>query len=284
MNVQQLHARPLSLKNDGALEIFFIGVGSAFASQHHQSNFLIIKGDNHIMVDFGMTGPTALLQTAGLKITDIGVLFPSHSHADHVGGIEAIALQNRYVGIPFLKKEKVKIIINEDYQRILWDRTLRGGLEYNEEETDNHRNLSFGDYFNVIRPCWKQQQPREIYEADLGDIHLEIFRTKHIPDIAAGWQESFISYGLFIDGHVFVSIDTRFDLELINLYAEKSSIMFHDAQFFPGGVHSPVTELQSLPSEIKRKMHLMHYADNWENIDISDFAGWAQQGVRYIFD
>jgi len=284
MIIQQLHTRPLSLKNDGALELFFIGVGSAFASQHHQSNFIIIKGDHHIMVDFGMTGPTALAQTAGLKITDIEVLLPSHSHADHVGGIEAVALTNRYVGIPFLKKAKVKMVINEDYQRILWDRTLRGGLEYNEEEITHHRNLSFGDYFDVIRPLWLQQQPREIYAVDYGDIHLEIFRTKHVPDTAMGWQESFISYGVFIDGHVFVSIDTRFDRELIDLYADRSSVMFHDVQFFPGGVHSPVMELQTLPKEIKQKMHLMHYADNWENIDISDFAGWAQQGVRYIFD
>lgn len=275
---------PLPLKNNGKLELFFIGVGSAFASRNHQTNFLIIKGNDHIMVDFGMTGPTALLKTAGLKVTDIETIFPSHSHADHIGGIEAIALMNRYVGIPFLKKKKVQMIINEDYQRILYDRSLRGGLEYNEEETDHNRNLSFGDYFDVIRPRWKQQQPREIYEVKFGDIKLEIFRTKHVPDNAPSWQESFISYGLFIDDHVFVSIDTRFDRELIDLYADRSSIMFHDVQFFGGGVHSSLDDLKSLPEGIKKKMYLMHYSDNWETMDISDFAGWTQQGTKYVFD
>ncbi|MFK5281974.1 hypothetical protein ACI3PL_20700, partial [Lacticaseibacillus paracasei] len=61
----------LSLKNDGALEVFFIGTGSAFAKTHYQTNFLIIKGDHHVMVDFGITGPVALPQTSKLEATDI---------------------------------------------------------------------------------------------------------------------------------------------------------------------------------------------------------------------
>lgn len=274
---------PLSLKNDGQLEIFFIGVGSAFATKNHQTNFLIIKGNQHIMVDFGMTGPAALLDVAGLKVTDLEVLLPTHSHADHIGGLEAVALMNRYVGIPFMKKPKVTMIINEDYQRILWDRSLRGGLEYNEEEVALKRNLGFSDYFNVIRPCWKQQQPREVHDIQFGDIHLEIFRTKHIPDTASGWQESFISYGLMIDGHVFMSGDTRFDRALIDMYGDKASVIFHDVQFFPGGVHANLDDLKTLPEEIKEKMYLIHYPDNWESIDIRGFAGWGEEGVRYIF-
>lgn len=83
------------------------------------------------------------------------------------------------------------------------------------------------------------------------------------------------------DGHVFISCDTRFDRELIDLYAERSSIMFHDCQFFKGGVHASLEELKTLPPKIKEKMYLMHYGDNWEIQDISEFAGLAQQGVIY---
>lgn len=122
-----------SLTNDGHLEIFFIGVGSAFAQNLNQTNFLIIKGDKHIMVDFGMTGPQALKQTAGLDAVEIECILPTHSHADHVDGIECLVLLNRYVGQRFQGKPMLKMIIPEEYQRILWDRTLRGGLEYNED-------------------------------------------------------------------------------------------------------------------------------------------------------
>ena len=270
--------RPISLKNSGELQLFFIGVGSAFATRNNQTNFLIIKGDSHIMVDFGMTGPKALLETAGLKPTDIECVLPTHSHADHAGGIECLGLMNMYVGRRFMKKEKIKMIISEEYQRILWDQTLRGGMEDNEEIQD--RKLNFGDYFDVVRPTWKTHQPREVWSREYKGINLEIFRTIHIPEQSTSWEASFVSYGLMIDNRVFVSGDTKFDRPLLDMY-EHAEVMFHDVQFFPGAVHTPLEDLRKLPQYMKGKMYLMHYADNWETQDITGFAGWAKQGVLY---
>ena len=45
----------LALTNDGRLELFWIGVGSAASKQQAQSNFLIIKGDAHIRGFAGWT-------------------------------------------------------------------------------------------------------------------------------------------------------------------------------------------------------------------------------------
>jgi len=268
------------LVNDGQLEIFFLGVGSAAAKKNNQTNFLVIKGDQHVLVDFGQTGPASLLNVAGLLESDIEVILPTHSHADHVGGIETLALNNRYVGQKFMGKPKTKMIIDENYQRILWDYTLRGGLEWNEIDGMAHK-LQFSDYFESIRPQWKTFSPRETFEVDLGDLHIEMFRTNHIPEQSNKWEASFISYGLMLDNKVFVSCDTKFDLDLIEAYKD-AQVMFHDAQFFPGAVHAPLADLKTLPDEIKKKMYLIHYADNYDEQDISDFAGWAQQGVSYM--
>ncbi len=273
----------MKLTNDGELEILFIGVGSAFAATLNQTNFLLIKGDTHIMIDFGMTAPRALLETTGLKPTDIEIILPTHSHADHVGGVECLALMNRYVGQRFLKKPKIKMVITEEYQRVLWDYTLRGGLEWNEKTLSAGQKLSFSDFFDVIRPTWKTFMPREVFNVQVGGIDIELFRTKHIPEQANNWEASFVSYGLFVDNRIFISGDTRFDPDLINMYADKSEIMFHDVQFFPGAVHAPLEDLRTLSAEIKKKMLLMHYADNWRDQNIDGFAGWAQQGKRYIF-
>lgn len=270
------------LNNSGELELFFIGVGSAMAKKHNQTNFLLIKGKTHVMVDFGQTGPMALLNTAGLTEVDIDVVLPTHSHADHVGGIESLALTNRYVGQRFMEKSKTKMIIDENYQRILWDYTLRGGLEWNELDGMAHK-LQFTDYFDVIRPTWKTFSPRETFEVDIGDIHIELFRTNHIPEQSNKWEASFISYGIMVDDRVFISCDTQFDRELIETYKE-AEVMFHDVQFFPGAVHAPLEDLKTLPADIKAKMHLMHYADNYDQQDISGFAGWTQQGVSYTFE
>ena len=283
MKITRNPQTPLSLQNDGQLQIIFLGVGSAFAQEHNQTNFLIVKGDKHILVDFGMTGPRALAETTGLKPTDIEVVLPTHSHADHVGGFECLALMNRYVGMRIFNTPKLKMIIDENYQRVLWTHTLQGGLEWNEKDMDTAQKLSFSDFFDAIRPKWKSFSPRETFEVDHGDIHLELFRTNHIPEQSDDWEASFISYGMFIDGQVFISGDTKFDPELINLYKRDADVMFHDVQFFPGAVHAPLSELQTLPDDVKKKMYLMHYADSYEEQDISDFAGWAEQGVIYEF-
>lgn len=280
--IKRMCEKPLKLTNDGELELFFLGVGSAFASKHRQTNFLIIKGDTHIMVDFGMTGPEALRSNAGLEPIDIQVVLPTHSHADHVGGIECLALMNRYVG-QRQGKQKLVMITSEEYARLLWDTTLRGGLAHNEEISDVHTTLTLGDYFNVITPRWKTHQAREIFHIEFGGIDLELFRTNHMPEQALEWQASFISYGLLIDKRVFVSGDTKFDPELIDLYGPRAETIFHDVQFFTGGIHASLDELKKLPSKFKKKMLLMHYPDQWLDQDIKGFRGWTKEGIRYIF-
>jgi len=262
------------------MSIEFLGVGSAFAAKNHQTNFIIHGTKSDVFVDFGMTGPRAIADK-GIQPIDIECILPTHSHADHVGGIEMLALMNRYVGQEFLGKPKLKMIIEQNYQRILWDYTLRGGLEYNEEN-DQMKKLNFEDFFDVIRPKWKQHEPREIFEVEYQGINIEIFRTKHIPEQSADWESSFISFGIYLpDEKIFVSGDTRFDPELIEMYAHKSKIMFHDVQFFPGAVHAPLADLKMLDKSIKDKMYLIHYSDDFDKQDISDFAGWASPETKY---
>lgn len=282
MNIETLPAdQKLSLKNGGELELFWIGVGNAASKRNAQSNFLIVKGDAHVLVDLGALGPLALLETARLQPTDIRTILPTHSHADHIGGIEEMFLLWRYGSVKH-GGAKPTCIINEHYQEVLWDRSLRGGLEWNEE-AGRGQLLSFTDYCEVVRPTWKTQQPREIWTIDYEGIRLDLFRTKHVPETAADWQSSFVSFGLMIDGRILVSGDTRFDRDLLDLYADQAEVIFHDVQFFTGAVHTPLSDLKTLPAKWKEKMLLYHYADNFEEQDIREFAGWARRGVRYRF-
>ena len=54
------------------------------------------------------------------------------------------------------------MVINETYQHILWDMSLRGGCEANEEEAGDR--LSFKDLFDVLRPHWLPDYPRETFD------------------------------------------------------------------------------------------------------------------------
>ncbi|MBU3915358.1 MBL fold metallo-hydrolase [bacterium] len=273
----------LSLTNNGELELFFIGTGSAFAKNLYQTNFLIIKGDTHILVDFGITGPAALREIAGLDVTDIEVVLPTHSHSDHTGGIEGLALMNRYVGRRFMNKPLMKMIVTEDYQKLLWEESLKGGLACNELSDDPSGLLTCSDFFESVHPALKKNCSRQVFEINYNGIQLELFRTFHIPEGADSWVTSLPSYGLFIDNRIFFSGDTQFDQDLIDMYANKSEIMIQDIQFFTGGVHVSLEELQGLPSAIKKKMMLVHYNDAWSEKDISEFGGWCHQGIKYIF-
>lgn len=253
-----------SLTNDGkTVDILFLGVGSAFSVMNHQTNFLVVKGQDHVLVDFGMTGPAAL-KRVGLAPMDIRTVLPTHSHADHVGGLECIALLGRYVGSR-MGRPKPRMVITEDYQRVLWSYSLQGGLEWNESrEVGGVPSvlLHFSDFFDVIRPAWKAWQPRETWTVKVGGLRIELFRTQHIPEQAGSWEASFISYGLAIEDRIFVSGDTRFDRDLIDYYAPRSEVMFHDVQFYPGAVHAHLADLRGLPANIREKMLLIHYADN----------------------
>ena len=223
------------LTNGGNLEIFFIGVGGALSQKHNNTNFLIVKGDKHIMVDFGVTACHGFSKMTGLPLHSVENLLITHSHLDHAA-VEPLVITNRYVGRKFFNSKKLTLLCPRPLRQVLWNDTWRGGLSYNEYDCERNIPLTFSDYFDVIEPTWKQNAIRESYLLDIGDIHLEMFRTKHTPEQSHTWEDSSMSIGMLIDDRVFISGDTRFDRELIDIYAPVSEIMFHDVQFFPGAV------------------------------------------------
>lgn len=274
-----------SLKNDGNLVVMPIGVGSMLASDHYNTNYLVVKGDTHILIDCGRTAPEAL-RAVGIPITDVTNILPTHAHDDHVGGIGTLAVSNRYVGRPVMSKPKITLIAPRCFLGPLWTGTLQGNLSMNEFGRDGH-GLGFSDWFNLVEPYVVSDpfmEYRETYVLDFGDIELQIFRTMHIPDTAHDWRDSAWSTGVLIDKKVFISGDTRFDRELIETYAAQSEVIFHDAALFNDPVHASIEELRTLPAPIKAKMHLVHYGDKWAENDIKGFAGWAKQGVRYVME
>jgi ribonuclease BN (tRNA processing enzyme) len=257
--IRELEGQKLSLTNEGGLSLFFLGVGGAFSKRHYQTNLLVVKGDDHLMIDCGTKTPQAFFEL-GLPIANVKNYFLTHSHADHVGGLEEVMLIARYG-----TNTRPNVWITESYQSLLWDMTLRGGSAFNEESSG--KNLTFGDMWQVHRPSWLKNYPRETWEFHVGGINFKAFRTMHIPGNSTSWVDSSWSTGLIIDNRILFSGDTKFDramiMEFDSLFAIET--IYHDCQFFPaGGVHASIEELKTLPAKIKAKMVLMHYGDDWE--------------------
>ncbi len=273
--------RQPALSNGGALSLTFIGAGSAFTKKFYQTNLLVVKGNSHLLVDCGTRCPEAL-HRLGIPVTKIDRFLITHSHADHIGGLEEVMLMDR-----FLAHKKPAIIITEEYQELLWGSSLRGGATFNERI--DGRYLEFEDYWTVERPTPMPGRPRML-DASCGPIEIRMFRTMHYPDSAAGWEDSAPSWGLVLDDRVLFSSDTRFDPELVvGLDAEYHfEAIFHDCQLFKGGVHASLEELGALPADIKARTRLVHYGDAVDDFRGRaaelGFAGFVEQWTEYRFD
>jgi ribonuclease BN (tRNA processing enzyme) len=269
------------LSTEGKLHLFFLGTGSAFAKSLFQNNLLIMKGDDHVMVDCGTKAPLAL-HSLGLSTMDIRTFLITHSHADHVGGLEEVMLLNRYVA-----RKKADIIINTDYETLLWEMSLKGGSGLNERH--NGRDLAFSDFWNPLRPVPRPDLPRGAEEINIGSINLKLIRTNHIPEQSESWQDSHYSVGLIIDDRIFFSGDTKFDPELITRMDGifNFEVIFHDVQFFTGGIHASIEELSTLDRKLKERILLVHYGDKWrghrKTAAEAGFMGFTKQKTRYIF-
>ena len=271
----------IELTNNGNLSLFFLGTGNAFTKTAFQTNLLIIKGQDHLLVDCGTLCSYAFENMYNGRITDIKNLLLTHPHADHIGGVEELALEGKYI-----TKRLVNLVITDEFKKSLWEESLKGGIQYSEEGV-----MTFDDYFNQIKPVRIQKKPFEMFETNVGSINIKLFRTRHVTTRKKSLKKSQISYGLIIDDRILFTADTQFNPSQLKFLLDKYKkieVIFHDCDVmgYSRGVHAAYDELVTLPKEIKEKTFLSHYSEAVSTIDalVDGFAGLAKHWVYYDFD
>lgn len=247
----------------GELIVAFVGAGGAFTKPggRGETNLVLVHGNTRLALDCGRKWPEALPESTGLTLADIDAFFVSHAHADHVNGLATAAQECRWI-----QHRKPGLVLPAALATHLWDETLKGGLAW-----DTSPVSTLDDYFQVVTPEAIDERTERVR---VGDLALEIFRTRHAPGNAETWRESMVSYGVYLPQFgVFISMDTRFDRELVESYAARGAEwFFHDATR-SGNVHATVAELETLPERIRESTVLMHTPDDFREEEAAAFAG-----------
>ncbi|MDP5273286.1 MBL fold metallo-hydrolase [Chengkuizengella axinellae] len=243
------------------MQIQMIGTGSAFSKKYFNNNALVYTEDYTLLIDCGITAPMAL-HKLNKPVQEIDGILITHLHADHVGGVEELAFQSKFLNIP-----KPKLFISAKLLPVLWENSLKAGL------SDGKGN-GLEDFFEIV-------EMNENEETTISpSLHIEIIQTEHVPNK--------LSYSLFINQDLFYSADMQFNPSLLAHIHEgrKCRTIMHDCQLEdPGTVHATLNQLLTLPEEIQEKILLMHYGDHME-----DFIGktgkmtFMEQQKRYTFE
>ncbi len=237
-----------------ALSIVPLGVGDAFSVRWYSSCLLIETEGERLLVDCPHPIRKILSEgTAGrVDLGDISGVVLTHLHADHASGLEGFAYFVR-----FALGRRAQLVLHPSVQARLWEGHLAAGMEMLGDSP-----MQLEDYFDLT--ALDLDRP-----VRFGKFEIACRTTRHpIPTtalrISAGGRE------------IGISSDTSFDPELIE-WLGHSDLIVHETNL---GIHTPYEELARLPAELRSRMRLTHFPDDFDG-DASVIAV-LEQGVRVV--
>ena len=262
-----------------------LGCGNAFSLKNFNNSFLLEETDEEgntrrMLIDAGWALPYAL-QNANIDAKSIDDVYISHLHADHVGGLEYLALMRYdWMNKPSVAGETAPTLIaNERLMKELWEKTLRGGLE-----TLEGIDCKLETFFK-LRPI----APNERFEWMGWECRL----VQQIHIMAGSMISNTFGMILKKEGHktLYLVTDSQHcSPHQLEVFYREADIIIQDCELvglnvptrrmqFCSHVHANYGQLAGydgsnssiLPDEIKEKMYLGHYQDFYD--DGKDFFG-----------
>ncbi|TGJ99828.1 MBL fold metallo-hydrolase [Leptospira langatensis] len=302
------------------MKVIALGVNSAFAvgefdsegkySPKFQSNFLLefeSRGKGCVdgkpvfrfCLDFGGDIRHSL-KGVGLSMSDVDAWYCSHPHADHIGGLEGIALSTFFH--PFWNAEKAEW--SKASKIPIIERLMAG-----EELPEECKPIMMG-HPAVLRAIWHAGKPglntlQGITKVNLGIYFRLVPMHAGVPHtfqdgnrewtvytiesthVKAG-MESMPSYGLMFESSdgkcVYFPTDTLFmNPKTMAAFYRKANVIYQDTETGPRSeVHSHIDDIRLADPEIKKKCYLYHYNAPPE-VEEGEFAGVLQRGEVHLY-
>lgn len=259
------------------MKLTFLGVGAAMApTSMWQSNMVLEKNGRRLLIDAGGDVRHSLKEQfpgihPGNISTEIDAIYISHLHADHIGGLEGIALCSYFVP----PHRRPLLFCNDRLMDELWETSLKGGLETIEDKV-----ADLTDFFDC-----KPVKDNASFEWE--GVKFEPIQMLHVMS-GRKFQHS---YGLLFSDYqgdgptYFLTTDTQFCPRQLPKFYKRAKLIFHDCETTPfkSNVHAHIDDLKTLNAEEKAKMWLYHYnsAEPAVNAETAGFRGFVKKGQSF---
>ena len=245
-----------------SLSFIPLGVGDAFSARYYSSAIAVEHDGAWLLIDcpHPIRKMMREAKAAAAKQLDIGkidALVLTHLHADHSSGVEGFL----YFGA-FVLRRRPKLVAHPQVLARLWDGHLAAGMEQLIATPEAAPHPMTLDAYAEVLPMVPERA------ITVGPFTIECRLTiHHIPTTALRIRAGGRVLGL--------SADTAFDPSLIAWLSE-ADLFVHETNY---GVHTPYEKLAALPPEVRAKMRLIHYPDDFDTT--SSAITPLEQGERY---
>jgi ribonuclease BN (tRNA processing enzyme) len=247
------------------MKVFILGVGDAFTAVNYNTCFIVQSEDGFNLAVECPHPYLRILHDAKKinneipEIKDVNNFIITHLHSDHCSGLETIGFYKKFVD-----KEDLNLTMTWN-NHIQHEQMIIPGMGTSLIDGKIIKTYGF-EYFKYNHMGFGRKEP---HMSKCGPFIIECNPTEHyVPAQALLITEGNKTLGF--------SGDTKFDPGLIE-WLNKADFILHETGPAPG--HTPLENLVALPSEIKRKIRLIHYSDS---LITNEFAKSTQAEVIYI--
>ena len=230
-----------------------LGVGNAFSARYYTTCMAVGSENSWILIDCPHPIRKILAEgssAAGLDldVNAIEFLALSHLHADHASGLEDYGFYHHYV-----LGRRARVLSSPRVSGKMWQGLLSAGMEESRETPDSspvRRKLN--DFFEVV----PLDETRPVC---CGSFTVECRLTQHsIPTSAFRITCERTGRKLGYSG------DTVFDPTLIDWLSSCHLILHEVTTIDDSNVHTCYKYLAALPAELRSRMRLYHYPDDFD--------------------
>jgi phosphoribosyl 1,2-cyclic phosphodiesterase len=220
----------------------FLGVGSAQAVQLGSSGAVLERdGDPLLLID---CGPETLTTYLGAYASLPRAIFITHTHMDHVGGLERLFYKSYFDPV---SRGKLRLYVHAAIVPYLQARVA----DYPGVLAEGGAN--FWDAFQLVpvtRGFWHD------------GFWFGVFPTRH--------HAPMTSFGIALAGAFVWTGDTRPIPEMLAQYAAHGELVAHDCGLVGNPSHSGVDELErEYPAELRSRLVVYHYNSDADAATIS---------------